>query len=110
MKIQRYCLAPEPYNLLPGQTGSMYKVADVDPVIAKLKAEKLELIQMQREQADKYLDMKDKLEAENEFLKEILKASSDKIESMLDKFGYEYSGGMPINGLRDLIKQALKEK
>ena len=49
----------------------VYYCSDVDPAIAKLEAEKLELIQAQREQADKYLAMKDKLEAENKRLREL---------------------------------------
>ena len=43
----------------------------INTKVAKLEAEKLELIQAQREQADKYLAMKDKLEAENKRLREL---------------------------------------
>ena len=75
MKIQRYDYF-EGYGHTKDDNGEWCKyenhVKDKAEAIAKLEEEKLELIQEQREQANKYIDMKDKLEAEKDKLRTAL--------------------------------------
>ena len=49
MEIQRYDIRPQGWWMFDSSAGEFYKVAEVDPVIAKLKAENEKLREENKE-------------------------------------------------------------